>query len=118
MSAQRRLSNDSTEAPLRQMSGFRLRTPAVRLVDERLREPMPPTRRSTDVEEPSLSGVVSDNDRSAMAADSGVFDEVISPNGGPCTEYDDAPAPYAWVGKLICILTAATTGVCLLLVIV
>ena len=115
MSAQRRFSDDLTEAPPQQMSGFRLRTPVVRLVVERLRYPIPPARRSTDAEEPSLSGVVADPDRSATAADS---EHVVKPNGWACTEYHDAPAPYAWAGKLICILTAATTGVCLLLAIV
>jgi hypothetical protein len=99
------------------MSGFRLRAPVVRLVEEKLRQPIPPAGQSADAEKPSLSGVVSDHHRSATVADSAASD-VVGPNEETRTEYPDVPAPYAWAGKLICILTAATTGVCLLLAIV
>lgn len=115
MSAQRRLSDDLIDPPIQQMSGFRPRTPVVRLVAEK-REPLPPAGQFTDAEKPGLSGDHSDH-RHATAFHNDAAEPVIGPDEGSSSEHDDAPAPYAWAGKLICILTAATTGTCLLLAI-
>ena len=113
MTALRRLSDQSTEISYPPASGFRLRTAAVCLVPDALRQPVPSTPPRALADEPRPSGVC-DNRQPAVAAERGGF-ERPSPNSGPTAEYDDAPGAYAWLGKLTCMLTAAATSACLLL---